>query len=173
MKIYYDVLSEKLLNICKHDLLEKQKHCVWSSNLFHWNSDLVFNLDGTCLIAPIENGVITTLLTQELYSNPLKNLKGKISYQYYIWNAYSGIQPHNDNPYEFAATIYLNSNEIQDGGLFLWQDDRCKENFYKCLNPQENMMVVNDNKHEHFVTPVSPHRQEPRYTIQIFSNLNE
>ena len=173
MKIYYNVLSENLLNICKNDLLEKQKHPIWSPNIFNWDSDLVFKLDGICLSARIENKVIVTSLTQELYSGPLKNLKGKISYQYYIWNSYSGIQPHDDHSYEFGATIYLNSNEIQDGGLFLWQDGHCKENFYKCLNPQENMMVVNDNKQDHFVIPVSPHREEPRYTIQIFSNLNE
>jgi hypothetical protein len=173
MKIYYNVLSEKLLNICKSDILENQKKSIWLPNLFNWDPDLVLNLDGISLSMLIGNKVITTLLTQELYSGPLKNLKGKISYQYYIWNAYSGIQPHSDASYEFAATIYLNSNKIEDGGLFLWQDDHCKENFYKCLNPQENMMVVNDSEQEHFVTPVSPHRKEPRYTIQVFSRLNE
>jgi hypothetical protein len=91
-----------------------------------------------------------------------------LDFQYYIWDSYSGISPHDDVVYKFGATLYLNSNSIYFGGLFVWQDEECPDNFYRCLNPQENMMVVNDNRELHFVTTISPHAIEYRYTIQIW-----
>lgn len=173
MKFYYNVLSQELLNICKDDILQKEKEHIWGSSFSDWHSDLLTNINGSCLMTHISDEKIKISLTQELFSGALKNFNGILSYQYYVWNPYSAIHYHDDHCYEFGATIYLNSNNIEDGGLFLWKDKYSSENFYKCLNPQENMMVLNDNKENHFVTSVSPYRKERRYTIQIFSRLDE
>lgn len=170
MKFYYDVLSKKLLDKCKDDLLDKKNKHIWGSSSFDWHPDLLSNIHGSCLFTHITDSEIINLLTKELFSDSLKNFSSEnVSYQYYAWNSYSGIAYHNDDAYRFGATIYLNTNMIENGGLFCWKDKYCGENFYKCLNPQENMMVLNDNEEDHFVTTVSPHIDNIRYTIQIFA----
>jgi hypothetical protein len=168
MKIYSEVLSEDLLDLCKKDVLKKQKQLVWGSSCFKWDHNLQKNIDGVCLHCFITDKKIKNLLEAEL-SIAFKNYDyNELDYQYYIWDSYSGISPHDDSIYKFGATLYLNSNCIYSGGLFVWQDNECPENFYRCLNPQENMMVVNDNREMHFVTTISPHAIEYRYTIQIW-----
>lgn len=168
MKIYTEVLSEELLNLCKEDVIEKQKQLVWGSSSFKWDHNLQKNIDGACLFADITNQKIKSLLETELSIAFSSYNYEVLDLQYYIWDSYSGISPHDDAIYKFGATLYLNSNSIYSGGLFVWQDDECPDNFYRCLNPQENMMVVNDNKELHFVTTISPHAMEYRYSIQIW-----
>ena len=168
MKIYTEVLSEELLNVCKEDVLKKQNQPVWESSCLKWDNKLLENIDGTCLFSEITDVKIKNLLTSELSIAFVNYDYDELIYQYYIWDSYSGIAPHNDTVYKFGATLYLNTNYLTDGGLFVWQDNECPDNFYRCLNPQENMMVVNDSKEEHFVTSISPHSKEYRYTIQIW-----
>jgi hypothetical protein len=168
MKIYTEVLSQELLKICKEDILKKQKEYVWASNSFNWDPMLLENIDGTCLFTLINDTKIKELLNSELSIAFTNYNYDELYYQYYIWDSYSGIASHNDGNFKFGATLYLNSNLINSGGLFLWKDEECPDNFYRCLNPQENMMVVNDSKEEHFVTSISPHAKEYRYTIQIW-----
>jgi hypothetical protein len=168
MKIYTEVLTEELLNLCKEDLLKKQNQPIWASNCLNWDHNLLENIDGTCLFSGINDTKIENLLTSELSIAFVNCDYNELIYQYYIWDSYSGISPHYDNEYKFGATLYLNSNSIIDGGLFIWKDEESPDDFYRCLNPQENMMVVNDNKEIHFVTPISPHAKEYRCTIQIW-----
>ena len=158
MKIYSEVLSEELLNICKEDVLNKQKEGV----------NLLKNIDGTCLFCEITDIKLKNLLTSELSIAFTNYDYDELIYQYYIWDSYSGTAPHDDAVYKFGSTLYLNSNNLINGGLFVWQDEECPENLYRCLNPQENMMVVNDSRELHFVTSISPHSKEYRYTIQIW-----
>jgi len=170
MKIYTEVLPKELLNLCREDVIKNQHEHIWASSSLRWSSDLLNNVDGTCLSTSIENKKIVYSLTEELLIAFENYDFDDLIFQYYIWDSYSAISPHNDTLYKFGATLYLNSNDICDGGLFVWQDEECPENFYRCLHPQENMMVVNDSKQTHFVTPISPHSKEYRYTIQIWGN---
>ena len=168
MKIYEEVLSKEHLHLCKEDIVKKQKQQVWESSSLRWESWLLKNIDGTCVFTNITDDTIKKILTSELSIAFINYDYTELVYQYYIWDSYSGIAPHNDGDYKFGATLYLNTNYLTDGGLFVWKDDECADNFYKCINPQENMMVVNDSKEEHFVTPISPHAKQYRYTIQIW-----
>jgi len=168
MKIYSEVLSEDLLDLCKKDVLEKQKESVWHPSSFFWDYNILHNVDGCCFVTPINNIKIKNLLIEELSIAFKDYAYDTLIFQYYIWDSYSAISQHSDYIYNFGATLYLNSNFIDDGGLFIWQDDECPDNFYRCLNPQENMMVVNDEKQSHLVTQVSPHSKQYRYTIQIW-----
>jgi len=168
MKIYSEVLSEDLLDLCKKDVLEKQKESVWHPSSFFWDYEILRNVDGSCFTTRITDVRIINLLTQELSIAFANYEYDNLTFQYYIWDSYSAISQHSDSSYNFGATLYLNSNSIDDGGLFIWQDDECPDNFYRCLNPQENMMVVNDEKQTHLVTQVSPHSKQYRYTIQIW-----
>ena len=168
MKIYTEVLSEKLLTLCKDDLLKKQNEPIWKSSCLTWQHYLLQNIDGTCLITEINDIKIKKLLTSELSIAFVNYNYDELFYQYYMWDSYSGICPHTDSNYKFGATLYLNSNSVIDGGLFVWKDEGSPDDFYRCLNPQENVMVVNDNKELHFVTPISPHSKKYRCTIQIW-----
>ena len=172
MKIYSEVLPQELLNLCKEDVLKKQKESVWQPNQFFWDKNILKNIDGACYVAKITDNKLKNLLTAELsiaFSNYDYDF---LDFQYYIWDSYSGISAHDDSLYQFGATLYLNSNILENGGLFIWQDEECPENFYRCINPQENMMVVNDNRENHLVTHVSPHAKEYRYTLQIWGRIN-
>lgn len=168
MKIYTEVLSEKLLTLCKDDLLKQQMKPIWKSSCLVWDHNLLDNIDGSCLSSEITDITITNLLTSELSIAFANYNYDKLIYQYYIWDSYSGISPHNDEKFKFGSTLYLNSNLVIDGGLFVWKDKESPDNCYQCLNPQENVMVVNDDNEIHFVTPVSPHATKYRCTIQIW-----
>jgi hypothetical protein len=170
MKIYSDVLSDELLDLCKKDIVQKQKENIWQPSSFFWDYQILRNVDGCCLTTDIIDNTIKDLLTSEL-SIAFKDYNySNLIFQYYIWDSYSGISQHDDFQHNFGATIYLNSNILDDGGLFVWQDEECPDNFYRALNPQENMMVVNDNMEIHLVTTVSPHSKQYRYTIQIWGD---
>ena len=171
MQIYSEVLSKDLLELCKKDLLEKQKKPVWSSSSLTWDYDVIRNIDGCCISTSITDENIIASLNEELRPATQNLQYDEIRYIYNIWDSYSGLSLHDDSIYSFAATIYLNSNELCDGGLFIWQDCECPENFYRCLNPQENMMVINDNHEKHFVTHISPHSKQYRYTIQVWGKV--
>lgn len=176
MKIFVDALSDELLEACKTDLVSnKINEEVWGSSLFSWETNLLINIDGPCLKTPITNESIVERLEKEL-SVIFKNYNyNSLSFQYYIWNSYSGISLHTDENYVFGASLYLNTNSVHDGGLFMWKTDEDYEHeidIFKCLVPEENMIIVNDEKELHMVTPVSPHANSFRCAIQIFAHLN-
>jgi len=173
MKIFVDALSDELLEACKTDLVSnKIKEEVWGSSLFKWETDLLKNIDGPCMTTPITNESIVERLEKEL-SVIFKNYNyNSLSFQYYIWNSYSGISLHTDEDYVFGAVLYLNTNSVHDGGLFMWKTEEDYENeidFFKCLVPEENLIIVNNEKELHMVTPISPHAKDFRCTIQIFA----
>lgn len=171
MKIYTEVLSESLLYKCKDDLVNnKLKQPVWSSSSNIWDFKLLKNIEGVCIQTLITDNEIIENLKEEL-SPAFEELNYKdLTFQYYVWDSHSGISLHNDYSYSFGSTIYLNKTFCpEDGGLFLWRDSECPtERVYKALVPDENMMVLNDEKEYHLVTPVSPHAKEYRCTIQIW-----
>ena len=89
----------------------------------------------------------------------------KISTSYHIWQPNSGIAIHDDGSYRFGATIYLNPEWHPNyGGWFIWRDKDIDE--WKVILPIENTMVVNIDKEEHLVTPVT--QNQFRVTVQIW-----
>jgi|DEB0MinimDraft_6_1074348.scaffolds.fasta_scaffold00730_7 hypothetical protein len=173
MKIFIDVLSDQLLDACKTDLISnKVKENVWGSSSFRWEPSLLKNIDGPCMMTPITDKSIVEKLEEEL-SVIFKNYTyNSLAFQYYIWDSYSAISDHNDHDYIFGATLYLNTSETYDGGLFMWkseEDEQCEIDMFRCVVPEENMIIINDEKQLHMVTPISPHAKDFRCTIQIFA----
>jgi hypothetical protein len=171
MKIYEEVLSERLFNACRNDVVEKTKKSCWRSNHFFWEEKIMINVDGVCTVTPLDDKQLLEDLAIELGPIFKDHVCNELIFQYYIWHSYSAISSHSDGKYKFGATLYLNTpSSTSDGGLFVWKDDECPENFFKAILPKENMLVLNDETQEHFVTQVSPHCEDMRCTIQIWGN---
>ena len=91
-----------------------------------------------------------------------------INFKYYVWNKMSGIPWHNDHNHHFAGTLYLNEKWNTDyGGVFLYREKRDDVEF-NAVAPAQNMLVLNDSKQDHMVTPISPLAPEDRITIQLW-----
>ena len=171
MKIHKNVLSPETLSRCIYDLGYFRDKAVWKNSGLFWHEDVRVGTTGivTQTLVSVD---ISKLLDAELdkyFYEYKKDLK-MIEYQFFVWNALSGISTHNDSMYRFGATLYLNPVWKMDwGGTFLWKDkneeDYCKWN---ALCPEQNMLVINDEKEFHLVSSISPHAAEERYSIQIW-----
>jgi hypothetical protein len=173
MKIFIDVLSDQLLDACKTDLISnKIKENVWGSSSFKWEPNLLKNIDGPCMMTPITDKSIIERLEDELSVVFKKYTYNSLSFQYYIWDSHSAISTHTDHNYVFGATLYLNNSEVYDGGLFMWkgeEEEQSEINMFRCVVPEENMIIINDQKQSHMVTSISSHAKDFRCTIQIFA----
>jgi len=165
MKIYNDVLTQDILEECYHELWEKRRLNCWRSSLLTWPQDVLVNVTGNCLSTSVSDD-----LTLQL-ENSLKNILppyDRLGMTFHIWQSNSGISSHNDSNYKFGATVYLNVDwHVNDGGLFVWVDGKTFE--LKVYLPSYNTLVLNDEKEDHLVTPVTKNSSN-RYTIQIFGN---
>tara|TARA_B100002019_G_scaffold19425_1_gene14969 strand:+ start:430 stop:954 length:525 start_codon:yes stop_codon:yes gene_type:complete len=174
MKIFIDVLSDELLDACKTDLISnKIKENVWGSSSFRWNPHLLENIDGSCITTPITNKSIIKRLEDELSVVFKKYNYNSLSFNYYIWDSYSGISGHTDKNHVFGATLYLTNSDVCDGGIFMWkseEEEQSEIDIFRCVVPKENMLTVNDQAQTHTVTPISPHAKDYRCTIQIFAS---
>lgn len=168
MKIYQNVLKKDTLLTIQTDLIQKKiKDNLWKSSLFCWDNNLTENGFGSCLCSQIIDKNITNLLENELklfFNNEYKSLL----FYYYIWQPFSHINVHDDHIYSFGATLYLHDICINDGGIFLWKDDKSEKYSWNAVCAEENMLIVNENKQKHAVTMVNPKSQNYRFTIQIW-----
>ena len=171
MKIYEDVLPQKLLKKCIEELRSSQQSHVWGVSSLFWDEVLKIGLVGN---------VSMRLLPEELALEAHEALKKYFSkigsgfiYQYYIWNKMSGISSHNDLPSHVeGGTLYLNETwDSNWGGLFVWKDKNEKKGYkLNAICPKQNMLIINDESEIHSVTPVSPTIPHVRTTIQIWNN---
>jgi len=85
------------------------------------------------------------------------------------WEKGCYIPWHNDQKYDFSATIYLNPEwEADDGGQFVYTED---DDFYgvnHSYTPQFNSAVMLEDGHFHCVTPIGS-LDKTRVTIQFFA----
>ena len=170
MKIYEDVLPPKLLKKCIEELRSTTGSPVWGiSNLF-WTEDLKVGLVGnvSMRILPEETALEVNKSLKKYFSKIDSDCE--VVYQYYIWNKMAGISNHNDGHTDLAATLYL--NDIWDpnwGGLFVWKDKNEKKEYkFNAICPKQNMLIINDEKEMHLVTPTAPTIPYIRITIQIW-----
>jgi hypothetical protein len=95
-----------------------------------------------------------------------------IDTQFCVWGKGSTIPFHNDSHVPYAATVYLNDEwNIEDGGLFLWQDYNTHE--LLVLNPKYNVCVINNLHEPHHVSVVSYGATQYRMTLQIWANFKD
>jgi len=169
MKIYQDVLSDHLLSDCKNNILEKTKIQCWECSQFFWPNNILDNVHGTCMITELNDEKLVKNITKslELFFKHINY--ERLVFQYYIWHPYSGISQHRDGGYKFGATLYLNTvHSASDGGLFVWREDDYSDGLFNAVLPRENMLIINDQSEEHFVTNILPNSKNTRSTIQIW-----
>lgn len=173
MKLFKDFLSDSDFQICYEDLMTKISSDSWSYTKLTWNEPKVTNgVIGSVLSATVSEHVYNILL--EKFSRVLDTSSyTKVSMMYYLWQPYSGLALHDDSSYKMASTIYLNQDwDVDYGGMFLWKESE-EDKIYKAVPPIKNMMILNDQRQYHMVTPVSPVAPDLRVTIQVwFSNCD-
>ena len=169
MKIYEDVLPSKLLSKCIEELRSSTDAQVWGISNLSWDDDLKVGLVGNVCqrILPEETALEVNKALKKYFSK----INNKFVYQYYIWNKMAGISNHNDRHVSLGATLYL--NDVWDpnwGGLFVWKDKNEKKEYkLNTICPKQNMLVINDEKEMHLVTPIAPTIPYIRITIQIWN----
>lgn len=184
MIIYNDILSKELLESCLAKLNSLVTEKVWGNSSFVWGKDIQDCVEGVVTSANFSTEMHDKInaelnpyfsdLGGNYYEDGVKMELNELQYQYLIWNRGSSISTHTDKMYIFGATIYLNFKwKPEWGGLFVWQEDLEEPAFdnnreLHALCPKQNMMVINNRREPHLVTPVSPYATEPRITIQIW-----
>jgi hypothetical protein len=164
MQIYHNVLSQELIQDCWKEVEYLSKQKVWSSSSTTWGEGTMQGVTGSTLITKVptttENKIIECI--SKYYPNDTEYI-----IQYFVWQNYSGIAFHSDGNYRSGATIYLNEEWDENfGGLFIWKEDG--NEIMKAIAPKRNMMVLNNQREFHSVTPISPLCKEFRCTIQIW-----
>ena len=163
MQIYHNVLSQELIQNCWKEVEYLLTLPVWSSSSTIWEEGIKQGVTGSTLITKVpiitENKIIECI--SKYYPNDTEYV-----IQYFIWQNNSGIAFHADGNYRSGATIYLNEDWDKNfGGLFVWQEEG--NEIMKAIAPKRNMMVLNNKREFHSVTPISPLCKEFRCTIQI------
>ena len=84
------------------------------------------------------------------------------------WEKGCYIPWHNDQKYDFSATIYLNPEwEYDDGGQFVYTEGDDYYGVNHSYTPQFNTAVLLKGGHYHCVAPVNSN-DKTRVTIQFF-----
>jgi|21_taG_2_1085346.scaffolds.fasta_scaffold17829_2 hypothetical protein len=165
MKLFENVLSEKLFDDIVKDLYSRLDKGVWSSSRFAWPDHIKNHIIGSTNWTDVKKSLAHKILTEFKEYYPYKD-ENKIAVMYYVMNPNAGISVHHDEDhYSWNATIYLNQDWDPDwGGLLLWSED---DTYFKGLVPKKNRMVVFDTNVSHIVTPVAHTSPQERATIQI------
>ena len=165
MKLFENVLSEKLFDDIVKDLYSRLDKGVWSSSRFAWPEHIKNHIIGATNWTDVKKSLAHKILTEFKKYYPYKD-GNKIAVMYYVMNPNAGISVHQDEDfYSWNATIYLNQDWDPDwGGLLLWNED---DTYFKGLVPKKNRMVVFDTNVSHIVTPVAHTSPQERATIQI------
>ena len=166
MKIINNVLSSNTYSECLSELSENFNKRCWASSLFMWSEEIHDGIKGSCISAKV-----STTLSEKIEKDIQKYLPQtykSLYLQFHVFQYYSGVAVHNDGDRKFGATIYLNKEwDANWGGIFLWKENQ-NDDLLNGVLPKPNMMVLNDEKQIHMVTPISPDCKEPRCSIQIW-----
>ena len=167
MKIINEALNEELFQKCKEELKSKFRQRCWSSSLVNWQPELKQGITGSCMLANVSDE-LSELIHEEI--KPYLPEHETIRCNFHLWQPLSGIAQHNDGHRKFGGTIYLNEEWLPNaGGWFIWEDKETKQSgVYKALVPTRNMMVLNDNHENHWVTSIASTPPDNRCSIQIW-----
>lgn len=164
MKLFSNVLSDKLLEAICLDRLERLPLNVWGSSLLAWPEGIMVGVKGNCAFTHVTQKLAEQVM-QELSPN-FPEFKS-FHCQHYIWTEGAAISWHQDGHHTFGATVYLDHEwHVDYGGLFVWE----QEKDLKVLCPKHNTMMVNLMGVGHMVTPVTSAAPTPRHTLQIWGN---
>ncbi len=161
MKLIVDSFSQRDLALIDRDLARAQSQAsVWRTNHELWSSELTEGFGGTVRIAPT-GAHVQNLVRMGLRSyQPIPKTQ-RIVTQYAIWGEDSGINPHSDERYAWAATLYLNDTwNPAWGGLLMVRPEP--------VVPLKGHLVINDNQELHAVSRVRV-GADPRVCLQIWA----
>jgi len=173
MRIIDDAITKELAQDCIKEIEYKKKEHLWMASNVFWPEGIKTNVTGTCIQCSVSKPLKKRIVSQ--ISEYLPDHK-VLTFQFYIWLYNGAISNHNDYGHGFGVTIYLNEKwDVDYGGIFLWNDNNDYQNpeyykSWKACTPKYRTMILNDNLHDHLVTPVSPQSPEFRYTIQIWGD---
>ena len=124
-----------------------------------WHKDLIKNS------TPV---LITSVDDEELINEINKQIKNKIgNYEttpvYMFWPPGSYIPWHDDGLHHGAVTIYLSNHDKDDGGYFMYEDDK----IIKAIKPEPNIAILQKGGTPHCVTTVNV-GSKTRRTIQVW-----
>jgi hypothetical protein len=165
MQIVKNTLSTELIqSLCKF-AADNVDNPIWGCSLNSWGSDVLMGIFGGALFTEIKDELREKLVAEITpYLPPHTTLLFRLTQ----WLPLSGLSPHTDSDYGFAATLYLNQNWHPGyGGLFVWRED----NDWKMLCPEFNTMVIVDNNEEHLVTPITLCTNQSRFSLQIWADV--
>ena len=110
-------------------------------------------------------------IDQEKVLSVLKEQFGDFNNAYLTvqrWEKGCYIPWHNDQKYDFSATIYLNPEwEYDDGGQFVYTEGDDYYGVNHSYTPQFNTAVLLEGGHYHCVAPINS-SDKTRVTIQFF-----
>ena len=165
MQIIKNTLSSELIQSLNVFVSSNIDQPVWGCSLNSWGPDVLRGIFGAALFTEIKDDIRERLITEIApYLPPHTTLLFRLTQ----WLPLSGLSPHTDSDYGFAATLYLNANWHPGyGGIFVWKE----ENEWKMLCPEHNTMVIVDNNEEHLVTPITLATNESRISLQIWADV--
>lgn len=161
MKIVESALASRDRDLILGDLAWRRgREGLWQSNRTLWAPQLFEGFSGSVQITPA-HAMITTLLRSLVNRYHPVLVGDRVVSQYCLWGADSGINPHCDERYRWAATLYLNRDWCESfGGMFLAGG--------VSILPEMGTLVINDSSEQHCVTRVKPNVPE-RVTVQIWA----
>jgi len=164
MKIFKNVLDQETLGKVTEEMNFLMPKSVWRVSDQFWGEEIKVGITGICTSTIVGEEV------RQMVENCIKSYLPpyqELVVQHYIWHKHSGISTHNDWAHKFGATIYLNLAWNKDfGGVFMWSDR--ETNQLTALSPEYNMLILNTEKEDHLVTPISPLAPGNRITLQIW-----
>jgi hypothetical protein len=161
LKIVKSALASRDLGLILGDLaFRRTRASLWQDNRSLWAPELVEGFAGSVQITPT-HGIVTNLLRSMVNQYIPVQARDRVVTQYCCWGSDSGINPHRDERYRWAATLYLNDDWCESfGGMFL--ADGAK------VMPERGLLVINDQQALHCVTRIKPNVPE-RVTVQIWA----
>jgi hypothetical protein len=156
-----NAVSDRDLSLILGDLASRRSRpTLWQSNHALWAPELREGFTGTVMITPAHSAITGMLRAQVNRYHPVLSLD-RVVCQYCLWGWDSGINPHHDQRYRWAATLYLNDDWCDSfGGVFLTGGH--------AITPQRGLLVVNEAHEQHCVSRVKPNVPE-RVTVQIWA----
>ena len=138
----------------------------FSRSNYHWDPSIV-RASQVVLVRDYEQGPAKLILGKLLERGVIEH--ANYSVMNYAWTRLSYIPWHNDPHIGKAITVFLNDKWNENwGGLFLYKLE--KNGAIHAIAPQFNCAIRNGKNLHHATTLVGVDAEEPRFTIQLFSD---
>jgi len=164
--VYEDILSEDQLD---HVFFERDQilnEGVFTINKLVWPKDMWSGYTGSVYLkeaGPKITKIVLNILNMNIRMTTEDRRTIKVAHNF--WDCNAGINWHEDQHVQWAATLYLTPDYEKPWGGFL-----CTRN--EVYYPKFNTLVINDNKEEHKVTPILKKDLPWRHTLQIFGPIS-